>query len=94
MEEIKPTTNIVPIWRSTEHLSEIASRVNKIRAEERARERVQAEEKRKTRVAKVLGKRIETERQAVWAARQMSFAFESPISKALATLGVARKRVS
>ena len=86
--------NIIPIWRNTAQKNEIAKRVEKIRDEERTRSKVQAEEKRKARAAKACGRRIETERQAAWAARQLSFAFESPISKALATLGVARKRVS
>ena len=82
--------NIIPIWRSSGQQRAIAKRVEKIRAEGKVR--AKADQRRKARAAKAHSNRIETERQAAWAARQLSFAFESPISKALATLGAARKR--
>ena len=84
-------SNVTTIWRSSEQRRAIAARVEKIQTEERTRAKVQAEDKRKELAAKADRAQIEADRQAAWAARQLSFAFHSPISKALTSLGAARK---
>ena len=87
-------SNVTTIWRNSAQKRDISRRHKTIRAEQKRSAKARAGRRRKELAAKADRAQIEADRQAAWAARQLSFAFDSPIGKAVATLGAARKRVS
>ena len=87
-------TNVTTIWRSSAQKRDISKRLKPIRTEQKKLAKARAGRRRKELAAKADRAQIEADRQAAWAARQLSFAFDSPTSKALTSLGAARKRVS